>query len=220
MALRLMIYDRSCPRPWFLPGLSQVWGAGRHLYRALGRLDASRGVASWGEALDWLAAVEAPIDEIQFWGHGRWGLARVGDETLDARALAPGHPLHDRLARVRDRLAPGGEALWWFRTCETFGTARGQTFARAWTRFFGCRAAGHTFRIGAWQSGLHGLRPGELPGWSPGEGVKEGPTPASLDSRPGAPNTITFLHGQIPAGFWSGSPAPDKVGMDFTGGVG
>ena len=103
--------------------------------------------------------------------------------------------------RVRDRLLPDGEALWWFRTCETFGTETGQRFARAWTRFLGCRAAGHTYVIGAWQSGLHSLQPGETPRWSPEEGVQPGPTPRSLTSRPGAPNTITFLHGRIPEGF-------------------
>jgi hypothetical protein len=202
MALRLMIYDRTCPHPWFLPGLSQVWGMGRHLYRALGRLDATHGAASWSEALEWLSAVEPEtrIGEIQFWGHGRWGLARIGGEALDTSALQPRHPHHDRLARVRDRLLPDGEALWWFRTCETFGTESGQAFARAWTGFHGCRAAGHTYVIGAWQSGLHSLRPGEAPGWSPTEGLAAG-APYALTSRPGAPNTITFLHGRVPEGF-------------------
>jgi hypothetical protein len=203
MGLRLLIYDRTCPRPWLLPGLSQVWGMGRHLYRALGRLDASHGASSWTEALDWLATVQpgSRVAEIQFWGHGRWGLARIGSEPLDARALAPTHGHHDRLARVRDRLLPDGSALWWFRTCETFGTAVGQAFARDWTRFFQCRAAGHTYVIGAWQSGLHSLSPRQAPAWSASEGVEEGPTPRSLTSRPGAPNTITFLHGRIPEGF-------------------
>jgi hypothetical protein len=203
MGLRLLIYDRTCPRPWILPGLSQIWGAGRHLYRALGRLDASRGAASWAEALDWLISVQpgSRISEIQFWGHGRWGLARIGEEALNARALAASHPHHDRLARVRDRLLPGGEALWWFRTCETFGTEVGQAFARAWTGFFDCRAAGHTYVIGAWQSGLHSLRPGQAPGWSASEGLDPAPTGRTLISRPGAPNTITFLHGNIPEGY-------------------
>jgi hypothetical protein len=202
MALRLMIYDRTCPRPWILPGLSQIWGAGRYLYRALGRLDASYGAGSWAEALDWLAAVQTHdrIGEVQFWGHGRWGLARIGAEPLDASALKPGHPHHDRLARVRDRLEPGN-ALWWFRTCETFGTRTGQSFARAWTRYFDCRAAGHTFIIGAWQSGLHSLRPGEEPAWPEEEGLVPGDPDRALTSRPGAPNTITFLHGRIPEGY-------------------
>ncbi len=202
MALRLMIYDRTCPRPRFLPGLSQVWGAGRHLYRALGRLDGSHGAASWAEALDWLAAVQpgARIQEIQFWGHGRWGLARIGSEPLDASALASGHPHHDRLARVRDRLQPDG-ALWWFRTCETFGTRAGHQFARAWTRFHRCRAAGHTYIIGGWQSGLHSLAPDAEPTWSTDEGLDPADPSRALWSGPRAPNTITFLHGQIPEGF-------------------
>src|SRR5262249_1806712 len=126
-------------------------------------LDGGLGVASWGEALDWLAEVEpgARVAEIQFWGHGQWGQACFAGEPIDESALTPGHEHHGRLARVRERMLPGAEGLWWFRCCDTFGTPRGQAFARAWTRFFGCRAAGHTHVIGVWQSGLHSLLPGE-----------------------------------------------------------
>jgi hypothetical protein len=203
--LRLLIFDRTCRGRRLLPGLSHAWGAGRHLYGALGRLDAALGAASWGEALAWLGAHQAPapIAEIQFWGHGRWGQARIAREPLDLAALAPGHPHHAALARIRDRLLPGADGLWWFRTCETFGTATGQAFAAGWTRFFGCRAAGHTHVIGFWQSGLHSLLPGAAPSWSPGEGLPPGQAPpgAALASGPRAPNTITCLHGRVPDGF-------------------
>lgn len=180
-----------------MPGLSHAWAGGRVLYRALGRLDAGHGAASWADALDWLATFQPqrPIAEIQFWGHGRWGEARVGGEVLDASALDPGHPLFARLARVRGRMLRGGDGLWWFRTCETFGTARGHDFARAWTRFFGCRAAGHTHVIGLWQSGLHALMPGAEPHWPVDEGVTAAGTGAV--SRPGRPNTISFLRGRF-----------------------
>jgi hypothetical protein len=100
------------------------------------------------------------------------------------------------LHRIRARLVPGQDALWWFRTCDTFGTAKGQDFARAWTRFFGCRAAGHTHRIGVWQSGLHTLLPGAEPAWSTSEGLTPSGTPAP--SRAGLPNTVSFLQGRIP----------------------
>jgi hypothetical protein len=203
--LRLLVFDRTCRGGWLRPGLSHAWAAGRHLYGALGRLDDARGVASWAEALDWLGGVSsgAPIAEIQFWGHGRWGRVLVGGEALDVGALAPGHPHHDRLCRVRERLLPGDAGLWWFRTCETFGTAAGHGFARAWTRFFRCRAAGHTYVIGAWQSGLHALRPGEEPRWSLTEGLPPGQVdpPLAARSGPGKPNTITCFHGRIPEGF-------------------
>jgi hypothetical protein len=200
-----MVFDRTCRGRALLPGLSHVWGTGQHLYRALGRLDAAHGAASWGEALEWLAAHEAPapIAEIQFWGHGRWGLARVGDEVLDARSLESGHPHRPALERIRQRLLPGAEGLWWFRTCETFGRAAGHDFARRWSDFLRCRTAGHTYVIGWWQSGLHSLLPGATPTWSPEEGLapgREAPTIA-LPSRPGAPNTITCLHGTIPSGY-------------------
>jgi hypothetical protein len=204
-ALRLVVYDRTCPGTGPLPGLSAAWAAGSRLYRALGRIDAWHGVASWVEALDWLAAV-APgcaIDGIQYWGHGKWGHALAGGERLDRAALVPGHPLHSRLARLRERLAPG--ALFWFRTCETFGARAGHAFAESWSDFFGCRTAGHTYVIGWWQSGLHALLPGARAHWPIAEGLRAGSPEAPLRaawSLPGEPNTITCLHGSIPSG-WS-----------------
>src|SRR5438552_2481660 len=111
MALRLLVYDRTCVgrRPW--PGLSTAWRAGRSLYGALGRIDAACGAASWAEALDWLGshAPEARIAEVQYWGHGTWGNARLGGEVLDRLALAPGHVHEGRLRRLADRLLPGDE---------------------------------------------------------------------------------------------------------------
>jgi hypothetical protein len=200
--LRLLVYDRSCVGRRFLPGLTDAWRVGSRLYGALGRIDATCPAASWAEALDWLAAVrpEARIREIQYWGHGHWGNARLDGEVLDQAALAPGHVHHPRLRRVAARLLPGAEGLFWFRTCETFGTAPGQAFARAWSRFFGCRAAGHTHVIGFWQSGLHSLLPEQEPSWPVGEGLGPGGNVAAR-SRPGAPNTISCFAGKVPAGF-------------------
>jgi hypothetical protein len=203
--LRLLIYDRTCPGRGLRPGLSRAWHLGHGLYRALGRLDDACAAATWAEALDWLLERSSAerIAEVQFWGHGQWGQVLIGTERLDAGALVRGHELHARLARLRGRMEPGDGGLWWFRSCETFGGARGQAFARAWTAFFGCRAAGHTHVIGVWQSGLHALRPGEAPTWPADEGLPPGdPAPrVALPSRPGAPNTISFLQGRIPAGF-------------------
>jgi hypothetical protein len=203
--LRLLIYDRTCVGRRWLPGLTDAWRVGSRLYGALGRLDGVCGAGSWGEALDWLGAFqpEARLGEIQYWGHGRWGNARLAGEVLDEAALRPGHVHHQRLRQIAARLLPGPEGLFWFRTCETFGGARGQAFARAWTRFLGCRAAGHTHVIGFWQSGLHSLLPDQEPGWPVDEGLPPGARepPIGARSRPGAPNTITCLHGRVPAGF-------------------
>ena len=103
---------------------------------------------------------------------------------------------------LRERLAPG--ALVWFRTCETFGGAAGHDFARAFTDFFGCRAAGHTFIIGYWQSGLHLLEPGQAPHWDASEGLAKG-TPERPElaawSAMGAPNTISCMTGRVPDGW-------------------
>lgn len=195
---RLMLYDRTCRGRGPIPGLSHAWSVGGVLYKRLGRIDAWRGVSSWAEGLDWLAASPHPIAEIQFWGHGEWGGLWIDDELLTATALTPGHPLHPRLAAVKERLVGGGRALWWFRSCDVFGTQTGHDFARAWTRFFDCRAAGHTYTINILQSGLHVLEPGAEPTWSITEGVVPGLAHAA-ESSIFAPRTITCLHNSIPA---------------------
>ena len=167
------------------------------------RLDATVGAGNWAEALDSLVQIgeAAPIAEIQFWGHGKWGRAMLGGNSLDQSALTPGHTLYERLCRIRERLMPEGEALWWFRTCETFGADVGLAFASAWTEFFGCRAAGHTYIVGFYQSGLHHLCAGERPDWSAEEGILEG-SPSKPErarwSKRGEPNTITCMRGTIP----------------------
>jgi hypothetical protein len=196
-----MIFDRTCRGPKALPGLSHAWTVGGALYQNLSWLDARRGISSWIEGLRWLAEYEPsrPIAEIQFWGHGKWGNARVGTGLLDRSALAPRHPLRGPLDAVRDRLTT--DALWWFRTCETFGALPGHDFARAWTDFFGGRAAGHTFVIAAWQSGLHGLRAGNVPTWPLSEGLRTGTPDAPTSahpSRPWLPHTIHCLESRVP----------------------
>lgn len=213
MGLRLMVYDRTCTvhpletrlGAWRAPfGLTHSWQIGGNLYAGLGRLDRFAGAATWAEALEWLGTVggDAPVLEVQFWGHGNRGLAKIGAEPLDARALAPGHRLRPALERVRDRMLPDGR--WWFRTCDTFGARRGVDFAQRFTEFMGCSAAGHTHVIGPWQSGLHQLAPGAEPHWSLWEGVADG-TPEhpgrSVWSAPWLPNTITCLHGAVPDGW-------------------
>jgi hypothetical protein len=196
--LRLMLFDRSCRGRGLVPGLSDAWAAGGVLYRALGRIDACFGAGTWAEGLDWLvdAARARPIEEIQFWGHGEWGGAWIDEELLTAAALEPAHYLHDRLAKLRTRLVPR-EARWWFRSCDVFGTRAGHELARAWTRFFGCRAAGHTHQIMVLQSGLHVLASDEEPSWPCEEGVVDGLWHAD-DSSMFAPHTITCLHNRIP----------------------
>lgn len=204
--LRLLVYDRTCRGRPLLPGLSHAWATGATLYRVLGRLDSARGVTCWEEALDFVAThrPDEPLAEVQFWGHGKWGNARVGHQRLDARALRRSHPLHAGLCAVKRRFADHPGALWWFRTCETFGAAPGQAFARELADHLGVRVAGHTFIIGHLQSGLHSLRPGAAPDWPDDEGLREG-TPAEPRrawwSRWGRPNTITCFHGRVPDGY-------------------
>jgi len=188
--VRVVVYDRTCVRT--RGRLSPIWATGARLYRGLRRIDAALGVASWSEAIEWLAAQREPIREIQYWGHGKWGSALVGEEALDARGI-------ERLAALRERLAP--DALLWFRTCETVGANPGHDFAQRLADYLGARVAGHTFVIGFHQSGLHVLSPGMRPDWPATEGLAAGtaerPERAKW-SRPWEPRTITCLSDAIP----------------------
>ncbi len=201
--LRLMIYDRTCVAKIAPVGLSTAWAAGSVLYRGLHRLDAAFGATSWDEALGWLAshAPGEPIAEIQYWGHGRWGRVFIDQDVLDGSAFEPAHRLAPRLAAVRERLVPGGEALVWLRTCESFGAASGHAFASRLSDGLGARVAGHTFIIGALQSGLHGLRPGHAPDWPADEGIKEGTADKPVSAHGSGvlrPRTITCFEGTVP----------------------
>lgn len=201
-----MVYDRTCRGHWGRPGLSHAWWAGGVLYRALRRFDAVKAVSSWGEAWDWLGSFRPnqPIAEVQYWGHGKWGSARVADEVFDGTTLLSGHEHHPGVARLRDRIGEDDRGLFWFRTCETFGAEPGQQFARDLSDFLGCRVAGHTYIIGHIQSGLHSLRPGGDIDWSVNEGLREG-SPCSPEraywSAVKAPNTITCLRSSVPTGY-------------------
>lgn len=196
--LRLLVYDATqARRPPRLLGWS--WRVGARLYEARGLLDASHAATSFEGALDFLARAERPIEQIQFWGHGKWGRVLIEHESFDRSALAPHHRLRPKLDALRERLAPN--ALIWFRTCETFGASAGHDFARALADFTGARVAGHTFVIGYFQSGLHALSPGQAPSWDPIEGLAAGtaerPERAHASS-PQQPNTITCFTGRLP----------------------
>lgn len=201
-SLRLLIYDDTCRRSKFGVGLTHSWVAGAHIYSAIGKFHAALGVTRWLDALEWLASYrgDCPIEEIQFWGHGKWGNVMVDRDPLTTSALLCDHEHHALLEAIRERLT-GPDALWWFRTCETFGANTGHDFARRWSDFFQCRAAGHTYIIGPFQSGLHSISPGEKPDWSVYEGLELGSPDnprKALWSVPSAPNTISCLRADLP----------------------
>jgi hypothetical protein len=199
---RLVIYDRTCV--WGRRGLSPIWATGTRFYRLLGRIDGMRGVASWDEAFDYLINQREPIDEIQYWGHGKWGRALIGSDVFDGAAI--GARAH-QLTALRERLAP--DALLWFRTCETFGARVGQDFAARLADTLGARVAGHTFIIAFQQSGLHGLHPGMRPYWRDDDGLIAGtpddPREAAWSARR-APRTVTAMTGAVPPAWFQPFP--------------
>lgn len=195
------------------PGLSAIWRAGSGVYRALGRLDAVMGVGNFDEAATFVerATRDEPLEELQYWGHGRFGCVLVDRERLDASSLRPGSTTQgSRLVSVlRERLAQGPRAQVWFRTCEAFGAHVGQDFAVRLADTLGVRVCGHTHVIGFWQSGLHGLEPGARPTWSPSEGVEQGTAEAPVKgiwSTPLAPFTIHALEGKVPPPYIDRAP--------------
>ena len=108
-------------------------------------------------------------------------------------------PLVDGL---RAQLA-GPEALVWLRCCSAFGATAGRRFAGAAARRLRCRVAGHTYLIGAFQSGTHAVRSGEEPAWDPAEGVTsdaEGRATRAKGSGPFEPATISCLRLGLPEG--------------------
>ncbi len=196
-----MIYDRTCKSRGV--GLSTVWGAGSGVYRRLDRHDASKGVESWAEALAWIANYEPdrPIGEIQYWGHGNWGCVNIASDGFDSGALAADHTHAPVVDAIRDRLLPNGESLVWLRTCEAFGADAGIDFSFRLAHRLRAKVAGHTYIIGALQSGLRVLEPGKRPRWSASEGLKRG-SPAepkrAHESWPLAPRTIHFMTNSFP----------------------
>jgi hypothetical protein len=201
--LRLVVFDATQQkRPPRALGYS--WRYGTQLYGALGRHDGAFGARDFAEAFAWLNGYqpEQQIQELQFWGHGKWGQILIDRQPLGRELFEPSHALNPAFQGFRERLAP--DALIWFRTCETLGAQPGQDFASALSDVTGARVAGHTFVIGFFQSGLHCLRPGMAAHWSSSEGIARGSPEApeaAHGSSPWAPNTITCLTGAIPVDF-------------------
>lgn len=144
----------------------------------------------------------ATIDEIQIWSHGTFGNLVVNNEWLDEDSFDVKSRYHEKHLVLAKRLRPN--SLIWFRTCATFGSRKGQSFAKRISRLFNCRVAGYTYNIGPIQSGLHSINPGEEATWSDVEGIKEG---TATDPKKGkassifAPNSISCLRGTLPRGW-------------------
>jgi hypothetical protein len=197
--VRILIYDGVHRKGERL--LRAAWAVGARLYRVLGWVDAAYGARSWLDALAWLSARGGSIDEIQFWGHGKWGMVFIDNDILSVASLRAGHEHHAHLLQIAAKLSPRADSLVWFRTCETFGARAGQAFAKELSQLLNARVAGHTHVIGLLQSGLHGLSPGEDPHWSELEGIAKGTAESPRESEYSsaqAPRTLHFMNGRFP----------------------
>lgn len=182
-------------------GLTHSWFAGGRLYRMFGAIDDCRGFSNWDDALDWIAYYDdekRPISQIQIWGHGSPGKSWMKGEPLHRDSVTKGR--HELVLRqIADRMTDDG--LIWFRNCSVACGEKGREFMKAWANELDVRIAAHTHVIGAFQSGLHSLGPGEEPRWPATEGINEGVPERVISCRnsmPWAVNTIFMLQGHVP----------------------
>lgn len=198
--LDIMFYDAS---DWAGKQLRFSWTAGGAFYRAFRSVEATKGFLSMEEALHWITRVEPErkINSIQFWGHGSPGRVWINNDFLSARSMVDVSKHKPYLLDLKQRLTE--DSLIWFRSCNVFAGNEGRLFAVAFSQLMNCTIAGHTYIIGPWQSGLHTIRPGERPSWSPDEGLERKPdgTVKKIWSKPWSPNTIFCLTGKIPEGW-------------------
>lgn len=175
-------------------GLTLWWQLGAWLFRLFGLAHKSGGASNWKEAFE--LVVNAVNEEkvrtgkevragiVQFWGHGWFGKACMGDSVL-TKAPPNDSELKDSLDAFKNILAVGESSVW-FRCCSAFHESVGKQFACAMRDFLGVKVIGHTYIIHVFQSGTHILSPNESPDWSDDEG-------GNKESTLCAPHTICAL---------------------------
>ena len=119
---------------------------------------------SWDDCVEKLLQ-HRDVDEVQFWGHGWNGQALIGDDRLTVDRLRS-----DKWQRLGNAGVIRTSGLIWFRTCNTFNTDIGRTFAETLANTFHCKAAGHTVIIHVTQEGLNWVEPGQRADWHDGTG--------------------------------------------------
>lgn len=124
--------------------LTATWWFGSLLRSLRPGRDEILKVRSWAEMLEGFQQYpDGSVEWAEFWGHGLSGKVFCNHASLDVGAL-----------EGLQRKMTGPEALWWWRTCKTFWGAAGADFAEACVDKLGCKVAGFSHTIWAWQSGL------------------------------------------------------------------
>ena len=183
---------------------SQLVGRSKALPRPRPPRYLLRRSSSWEDALAWLAsqAERSVIDEIQYWGHGKWGCARIEGESLDEHSLKsgtrPSRPLRydPRVASLRFSVVVSQLRDLWRRCRPSLRSIVEQFF---WLSHR--RTHLHYRTSTKWSSSP---ATGEEPHWPREEGLAEGSPEAPIRakwSHLSAPNTISCFHGSVPLPF-------------------
>lgn len=202
--MRVVIYDDTDRKYFGLLRLS--WIIGATLGRLFGVFTLAYPAKDWTETLQWMIdyseAHQKKWSEVQFWCHGSWGAVILGKSRLTA--LTARREYKNKLQELQEHMEVSG--YWWFRTCGSFASTLGHSFAKTLVQTLDRDVWAHTYLVHLWQSGLVRHTPERTTCWWPVEmGVKEGtperPTKMKL-STPFSTRTLLALRLRIPPRFW------------------
>lgn len=157
--MRVTIYDKNPGVGISQWGLNVSWFLGCWIQKLFGAVDKYYGATSWDDAFAWLAAQEAPLKSIQYWGHGSPGTVWLAQMAMSVDKF---------IETVKTKVVP--ESIVWWRVCSAFQGTKGFAFSKKLADELNCTIAGHTRIIGPMQGGLHTRKPLTEAKWSAVDG--------------------------------------------------
>jgi len=159
--VRVFIYDKH--QGW----LTWMWAIGSWLRALRPGPDKILRVGSWDEMVEKLQALpDGSVTRVEYWGHGTSGGVKCGKEWAWGPTMKSKDPVRyivGPLSQVSHVLAP--DAVWWWRTCNSFWGVAGKPFAKACADTLGCKVAAFTRIIWWWQGDLRIAKPSVEPDW-------------------------------------------------------
>jgi hypothetical protein len=162
--MRVFVYDDT--QGW----LSTTFLFGSALRSLRPGKDVILKIRSWDEMIEMLKLARekhGPAERVEYWGHGASGGVQCNDKWLWGPTMRGSNTV-PRVCAVLDEvrhILRDENALWWWRTCNTFWGEAGRAFAEMCVDSLGCKTAGFTRVIGPWQSELRIAEPGAKPSW-------------------------------------------------------